>query len=370
MLTAVILVGGEGTRLRPLTTRTPKPMLPLVDRPLLAYTFEHLAKHGVGRAVLSCGFLPTQIEAYFGGSYDGMEVEYRVEASPLGTAGGIRYGAECRIDGTFLGMNGDSLRMADIGALLDFHREQGALATLLLTPVEDPTRFGLVRLAPDGRVAAFLEKPKPEAIDTNLINAGLYVLEPEVLDLVEPGRRLSIERDVFPQIVEQGRLYGLELPGYWLDVGTPESYLQAHRDVLERRADTAVGELLGDDFLFVDPSARIAAGAHVIPPAFVGAGAVVEAGARIGSRAVIAAGARIGADCVVEDAVIGAGATLGSGVQVLGALVGEGAAVGDGCSVRALAVVGPGARVGEGNMLDAGVRVGANAEIAPRSLAF
>ena len=370
MLTAVILVGGEGTRLRPLTTRTPKPMLPLVDRPLLTYTFEHLARYGVGRAVLSCGYLPTKIQAHFGDSHGDMEVEYRVEASPLGTAGGIRYGAEGRIDGTFLGINGDSLRMADIGALLDFHRAKGALATLLLTPVEDPTRFGLVRLAPDGRVVAFVEKPRPEEIDTNLINAGFYVLEPEVLDLVAPDRPVSIERDVFPRIVEQGRLYGLALPGYWLDVGTPESYLQAHRDVLERQLETVVGELLGDDFLFVDPSARIAAGAHIVPPAFVGAGAVVEAGARIGSRAVIAAGARVGADCVVEDAVVGAGATLGKGVQVHRALVGEGAAVGDGCSIRALSVVGPGARVGEGNMLDAGVRLGADAELAPRSLAF
>jgi mannose-1-phosphate guanylyltransferase len=227
-----------------------------------------------------------------------------------------------------------------------------------------------VRLAPDGRVAAFLEKPKPEEIDTNLISAGLYVLEPEVLDLVEAGRRVSIERDVFPRIAEQGRLYGLELPGYWLDVGTPESYLQAHRDVLEGQADTAAGALLGEDFLFVDPTARIAAGVHIVPPAFVGAGAAIGAGARIGSCAVIAAGAQVGAHCVVEDAVIGAGATLGSRVAVHGALVGEGASVGDGCSVRALAVVGPGARVGEGNMLDAGVRVGADAEIAPRSLAF
>ena len=370
MLTAVILVGGEGTRLRPLTTRTPKPMLLLVDRPLLAYTFEQLARHGVGRAVLSCGYLPTQIEAHFGGSHAGLEVEYRVEASPLGTAGGIRYGAQGRIDGTFLGLNGDSLRMADIGALLDFHRSRGALATLLLTPVEDPTRFGLVRLGPDGRVAAFLEKPKPEEIDTNLINAGVYVLEPEVLDLIEPGRQVSIERDVFPRIAEQGRLYGLELPGYWLDIGTPESYLQAHRDVLERQADTAVGELLGEDYVFVDPAARLAASVQVVPPAFVGAGSVIGAGTRVGSRAVIAAGARVGADCVIEDAVIGAGATLGSGVHVHGALVGEGATLGDGCSVRALAVVGPGARVGAGNMLDAGVRVGADAELAPHTLAF
>lgn len=370
MLTAVILVGGEGTRLRPLTARTPKPMLPLVDRPLLAYTFEHLAAHGVGRAVLSCGYLPTQIEAHFGASHEGMEVEYRVEDSPLGTAGGIRYGAEGRIDGTFLGMNGDSLRMADIGALLAFHREQGALATLLLTPVEDPTRFGLVRLAADGKVTGFLEKPRPEEIDTNLINAGLYVLEPEVLDLVPPGKPVSIERDVFPRIVEQGRLYGLALPGYWLDVGTPESYLQAHRDVLEREAETAVGALLGDDFLAIDPSADVAPGAHVVPPAFIGPGAVIEAGARIGSRAVVAAGAHVGPDCIVEDSVIGARARLGRGVHVHGALVGEDATLGDGCSVRSLSVVGPGARVGAGNMLDAGLKIGADADIPARTLAF
>ena len=370
MLTAVILVGGEGTRLRPLTARTPKPMLPLVDRPLLAYTFEHLAAHGVGRAVLSCGYLPTQIEAHFGASHEGMEVEYRVEDSPLGTAGGIRYGAEGRIDGTFLGMNGDSLRTADIGALLAFHREQGALATLLLTPVEDPTRFGLVRLAADGKVTGFLEKPRPEEIDTNLINAGLYVLEPEVLDLVPPGKPVSIERDVFPRIVEQGRLYGLALPGYWLDVGTPESYLQAHRDVLEREAETAVGALLGDDFLAIDPSADVAPGAHVVPPAFIGPGAVIEAGARIGSRAVVAAGAHVGPDCIVEDSVIGARARLGRGVHVHGALVGEDATLGDGCSVRSLSVVGPGACVGAGNMLDAGLKVGADADIPARTLAF
>ena len=370
MLTAVILVGGEGTRLRPLTTRTPKPMLPLVDRPLLAYTFEHLAKHGVGRAVLSCGYLPTQIEAHFGASHEGMEVEYRVEESPLGTAGGIRYGAEGRIDGTFLGMNGDSLRMSDIAGLIAFHREKQALATLLLTPVDDPSRFGLVRTAADGLVTGFLEKPRPEEIDTNLINAGLYVLEPEVLDLVPPGKALSIERDVFPRLVEQGRLYGLAQPGYWLDVGTPESYLQAHRDVLDRTADTAVGELLGDDFLSIEPTATVAPGAHIVPPAFIGPGAVIEAGARVGSRTVIGAGAHVGADCVLEDAVIGARVRLGRGTHVHGALVGEDATLGEGCSVRALAVVGPGARIGDANMLDAGLKIGAGAEIAARTLAF
>ena len=205
-LTAVILVGGEGTRLRPLTKRTPKPMLPLVDRPLLAYTFEHLRRHGVERAVLSCGYLPTPIEEHFGARYGELALDYRVEPSPLGTGGGIRFGAG-GLETTFVALNGDVLHGADLGAMLAFHRETGAAATILLVPVEDPSRYGLVRCGDDGRVRAFVEKPRPEEVDTNLINAGLYVLEPVVLDLVPPGRPVSIERDVFPQLVSDGLLY-------------------------------------------------------------------------------------------------------------------------------------------------------------------
>ncbi len=225
-LPAVILVGGKGTRLHPLTERTRKDMLPLVDRPLLAYTFDHLRRHGVERAILSCGYLPTQIQEYFGEEANGLALEYKVEARPLDTGGAIRFAAE-GLGETFLAVNGDSLREADLARLIEFHRERGAAATILLAPVADPSGYGLVRLNGDGTVRNFLEKPRPEEIDTNLINAGVYVLEPEVLDLIPPGRPVSIEREVFPRLVEAGSLYGLALPGYWLDVGTPESYLQA-----------------------------------------------------------------------------------------------------------------------------------------------
>ena len=237
MLPAVVLVGGLGTRLRPLTDRTRKDMLPLVDRPLLAYTFEHLRRYGVDRAVLSCGFLPTQIEEFFGERWEGLSLAYRVEEQTLGTGGAVRFAAE-GLEETFYAVNGDSLREAELGELARFHRATGAKATILLTPVADPTRYGLVRLRPDGAVESFLEKPRPEEIDTNLINAGVYCLEPEVLDLIPSGRAVSIEREVFPRLVEQGACYGLALPGYWLDVGTPESYLQAHRDVLEGHVET------------------------------------------------------------------------------------------------------------------------------------
>ena len=227
----MILVGGQGTRLRPLTDRTRKDMLPLVDRPLLAYTFEHLARHGVEWARLACGYLPDQLRAHFGGRYGAVSLDYSVEDQPLGSGGGIAFAAR-ELEGSFFALNGDSLREADLGELVAFHRSTGAKATILLTPVADPSRYGLVRTAADGRVESFLEKPRPEEIDTDLINAGLYVLEPEVLDLVPPGRPVSIEREVFPQLAADGAVYGIALPGYWLDVGTPESYLQAHRDVL------------------------------------------------------------------------------------------------------------------------------------------
>jgi len=368
-LPAVILVGGQGTRLRPLTERTRKDMLPIVDRPQLAYTFEHLRRHGVRRGIVSCGYLPTQIQEHFGAAHGDLELEYRVEPEPLGTGGGIAFAA-AGLSGPFFALNGDSLREADLGALLAFHRERGGLATILLTPVDDPARYGLVRLEPDGRVAAFLEKPKPEEIDTNLINAGLYVLEPEVLELVEPGRAVSIEREVFPALAARGAVFGLALPGYWLDIGTPASYLQAHRDVLERTFRTDVGDRLGDDFTFVDPTAEVHPEARLIPPVFVGAGAVLEAGVRAGSVAVVGAGARIGEAATIESAVVGAGAVVGAHAAVEGSIVGEEALVGEGSRLAGLAVVGPGAVVGAGNELNHGVRVGAGQEIPDRALAF
>ncbi len=368
-LQAVILVGGEGTRLRPLTADTPKPMLPLAGRPLLAYTFDHLRRHGVHRAVLSCGYLPTQIEEHFGAETGGLALDYRVEPQPLGTGGAIRFGAEGITD-TFLALNGDSLRAADLDALIAFHRERGARATILLTPVADPTRYGLVRLGENGLVSGFLEKPRPEEIDTDLINAGLYVLEPDVLDLIPSDKAVSIEREVFPRLVEEGSLYGLALPGYWLDVGTPESYLQAHRDVLERNVETEVGDALGADYVSIDPSAQVSPDARLVPPVLVGAGAAIAAGARVGSLAVVGAGARIGEGAVVEDAVVGEGATVGESAHVVGSLLGEGSEVAAECVVRGLSVVGPRARIGAGNMLDHGLRVGAGETIPPGAVTF
>jgi mannose-1-phosphate guanylyltransferase len=365
----VILVGGQGTRLRPLTDRTRKDMLPLVDRPLLSYTFEHLARHGVERAIVSCGYLPHQIGSAFGASHGGLSLEYAVETQPLGTGGAIGFAGR-ELEGSFFALNGDSLREADLSELVRFHRETGAKASILLTPVADPSRYGLVRVAGDGRVETFLEKPRPEDIDTDLINAGLYVLEPDVLDLVPEGRAVSIEREVFPRLAEQGAVFGIALTGYWLDVGTPESYLQAHRDVLERTFQTEVGEALGTDFTLVDPSAEVHPEARLVPPVYVGPGAVVGKAARVGSLAVLGEGSRLGESAVVENAVVGARTVVGEGCVVTGSIVGNDAVVGAGCEVRSLAVVGPGASLGTANVLDHGLRIGADQRIPDRALRF
>jgi mannose-1-phosphate guanylyltransferase len=344
-------------------------MLPLVDRPLLAYTFEHLARHGVERAIVSCGYLPDQIESNFGERHGKLTLEYAIEEEPLGTGGAIGFAAQ-GLDASFFALNGDSLREADLDELVRFHRATGAKATILLTPVADPSRYGLVRVTTDGRVESFLEKPRPEEIDTDLINAGLYVLEPEVLALIPGERSVSIEREVFPRLAEEGSVYGIALPGYWLDIGTPESYLQAHRDVLERSFPTEIGDALGSDFTLVDPSAEVHPGARLVPPVYVGPASVVEDGARVGSLAVLGAGSRLGAGAVVENSVVGARTAVGARSIVVGSIVGDDVEIGGGCEVRNLAVIGPGASIGSANELDHGLRIGADQRIPDQALRF
>jgi mannose-1-phosphate guanylyltransferase len=309
---AVVLVGGEGTRLRPLTNTTPKPMLPLFGQPLLAYAFDHLSSIGVSRIVLACGYLPDAIVDHFGSAVGETPLECTVEPQPLGTGGAIRFAAE-GFEQRFLALNGDSLREADLDALVRFHLERGAAATILLTRVQDPSRYGLVTTDGDGRVTGFIEKPAPEQIVTDQINAGLYILEPEVLDLIEPGRIVSIERDVFPQLAAAGVLYGLALPGYWLDVGTPESFLQAHFDLLGAGGDVTVHRL-----------ARVSGDAELRPPVVVGPHASVAAGARLGPFVHVDRGASISSGAHVVRTAVLPRAVIDVDARVEGAIVAPG----------------------------------------------
>lgn len=356
---ALILVGGEGTRLRPLTSTIPKPVVPLVDRPFIVHMLEWLRRGGVDDVVLACGFLASGVRNVLGdGSRLGIRLRYVEEPRPLGTGGAVKF-AESLLDERFLMLNGDVLTDLDLDAQLVQHQRTGARGTLALIAVDDPTGYGLVNLDASNAVTEFLEKPGPDQpgpnqLDTNLVSAGAYVLEREVLSLLEPGTVASIERDVFPQLVGDG-LYGCPLQGYWLDIGTPERYLQATFDILERTVRTAVGEQLEDSFMAVADD--VTGDGRVVPPALVDDGCRIEAGARIGALAVVGRDVTVGAETIVEQAVVLQGADIGAHCHLRHCIVGAGARIGQATRIEGGAVLGEGVTVGANNVLAHGARL-------------
>jgi len=353
---ALILVGGEGTRLRPLTLTVPKPVVPLVDRPLIRYMIDWLSRHGVDDVVMACGFLAAGVRDVLGeGGDGGPRLRYVEEPESRGTAGAIKF-AERFLEERFLALNGDVLTDLDLSALIELHEERGATATLALHPVDDPSAYGLVRRKQDGEIVEFLEKPEPDQIDTDEISAGAYVLERSVLDLVPEGREVSIEREVFPRLVGEG-LYGRRLPGYWMDIGTPERYLQASWDILERRVDTEVGERVDEHGLLVEGGARVAGGAEVAPPAFVESRTALAAESRIGPLAVLGTGCEVAGGVVIERSALHRGCRIGRGAHLEGAILAAGVQVGEGARVREGAVIGEGARLAAGTEVSEGGRI-------------
>jgi len=339
---AVILVGGFGTRLRPLTRDIPKQMLPVVDRPIIEHVVAHLAGHGVTRVVLSLGFRPEAFaDAYPDGTCAGLPLHYAVEPEPLDTAGAVRFAAlEAGIGAgtgpgsgsegcdTFLVLNGDVLTDLDIGAMVASHRAAGAEATLALTEVDDPSRYGVVPTDAEGRVVGFVEKPDAESAPSRWINAGTYVLEPSILDRIPDGRPVSIEREVFPAMATERRLHAVRSDAYWIDTGTPEAYIRAQVDLV----DGTRGDLPA-----VHPSAQVDPGADV-------------------ERSVVMAGVTVGPGVRLCDAVVMDGATIGAGATVDHSIVGPGAHVGSGASIAGLTVIGATETVGAGIQL-AGVQI-------------
>ena len=297
---AVVLVGGEGTRLRPLTYKTPKQLLPVANVPMIERVVAHLAAHDVEHVVLSMGYRPDAFHtAYPDGHCAGVSITYAVEPEPMGTAGGIGFAARfAEIDDTFIVVNGDVLTDLDIGALVAFHRARGGQATISLTPVDDPSAFGVVPTFEDGRVEAFVEKPPKDEAPTNLINAGTYVLEPSVIEAIPEGRAVSIERETFPSLVGEGALYAMASEGYWVDAGTPPTYLRANLDLKGEPV------LLGEGVV-IDPSA-------VVTDSVIGPGACVGAGARVAESVVLAGavvepGASLARRIVDTDAIVEVG---------------------------------------------------------------
>lgn len=322
---AIVLVGGFGTRLRPLTLDTPKQMLPVVDRPMIERVVSKLGSAGVTTAILSLGYRPDAfLDAYPDDTLAGVSLHYAVEPEPLDTAGAIRFAAiEAGIDSRFIVVNGDVLTDLDIGGLWALHAERGAEGTVALTRVDDPSRYGVVPLDADGRVEAFIEKPPPGEAPSNWINAGTYVLEPSVIDRIPTGRRVSIEREVFPEMVTDSALFGLQSDAYWVDAGTPDAYLRCQLDLVDgtRANETAVSLT-----------------------AQVAADAVVE-------HSIIMAGAAVAGGAVVRDSVLLPGAVVEPGATVDGSIVGPGSVIGRGATLSGLTVIGHGITIDPGATL-------------------
>jgi mannose-1-phosphate guanylyltransferase len=337
---ALILVGGEGTRLRPLTETVPKAVMPLAGRPFLSYMIDWLARHGVDEIVLACGYRADVVREVLGEG-GSPKIRYVSEPEPRGTGGAIKFAA-AELDERFLALNGDVLTDLDLGALISSHEQRGARASLGLYPVDDATGYGLVKYDSDGAVSEFLEKP--EVPGPGEINAGTYVLERSVLDLIPDGEMVSVERDVFPRLIGEG-LHALPLPGYWMDIGTPDRYLQATWDILERRVETELGDRLDDDGRLVDADVDLDERATVTGAALIEAGARIGPEAVVGPRAVVGSSCEIEAQATVSSSVLLEDCRVGEGATVRGSIAGSGAQVSAGATVADGSVLGPGERV-------------------------
>jgi mannose-1-phosphate guanylyltransferase len=336
---ALVLAGGQGTRLRPLTLTTPKPVMPLAGRPFLTFMLSWLKRHGVDDAILSCGFMSAAVEEVLGDEYDGIRLHHVVEEEKLDTAGPVRLAFdEGLLQERLFVLNGDCLADLDLTAELAFHESVGASVTLALMAVEDTSAYGVVPTDDEGRVEAFLEK-QSGPVPTNRINAGAYVLERSVVEeRIEPGRPVSFEREVFPGLVGDG-LYGWEATGYWIDIGTPERYLEATYDLLAGRVPSTLPERDVTDSL--------------IPAS------CIVSGARIGPLSVLGEHCSVGTDAVVERSVLHQSVRVGADANVVGSVLADGVVVGDG------ARIGPDAVIGAGAEIAAGAVVGSEARIEP-----
>jgi mannose-1-phosphate guanylyltransferase len=365
---AVVLVGGQGSRLRPVTYDIPKALVPLRNRPFMGYMLDFLRRGGLSGAVLSLGYLPDPIQNYLRGKQDldSFSVDYAVEDHALGTAGGIK-NAEKYLDGeTLVVVNGDVLTSMDLTMAIRVHKASDALATIILTSVEDPTAYGLVDVDHEMLVHRFIEKPAADEVTTNLVNAGIYVLEPEVLGMIPAGREVSIEREIFPELQDSGRLRAHISSSYWRDIGTPRSYLAASHDVLSG----AVGVAEDFDYMDVHPSVERGKNVRLLPPVSIDEGCKISHLATIGGRSSLGKGCVVGEGAVVEGSILLEGAEVEAGAVVRGSIVGPHARVGTNSILRGLSVLGARCVVGEGNVLDQGIRVNPGVVISPRSLRF
>ena len=355
---AVILVGGEATRLRPLTCNTPKIMIPVLNRPFFEHLVGYLKKHNIIDIILAVGKSAEQIQAHFGdGSKLGVRLTYSIENLPLGTAGAVK-NAERLLDDSFVVLNGDIFTDIDLSVMIRLHRKNKAIASLALTPVEDPTIYGVVETDSEGRVKHFIEKPSRDKVTTNMINAGIYILEPDILSYIAPNTFSMFERDVFPPLLEKEQVvYGYPFQDCWIDMGTPDKYLRLQHDLL--------GRYVGDKSIEFEGESFVHSSARIVGPAVIGEGCSIDRNCMVRGPAVLGARCRLEEGAVIEGAIlwqdcqIARGAKLRNCVVACRCSIGEESEILDGC------ILGDDVLVGKGSKLSQGLKVWPGKTIEP-----
>ncbi len=368
---AVVLVGGLGTRLRPLTCNTPKPMIPLVNQPFIEHMIENMRDQGITEVILAVQYLAERFRESLGdGSRLGVKVHIVEEPEPRGTAGAVK-NVEHMLDGTTFVFNGDVMTDLDLRAMLAFHRERESLLTIALTPVDDPTSFGLVETDDAGRIRRFLEKPRPEDVTTNMINAGTYIIEPQVFRYVPPAQFYMFERGLFPVMLQTSDpMFGFPSQSYWTDVGKPQTYLEVHHDILIGKVRYKFrGEQIADRVWAEGPT-EIHPTAQIVGPVVLGSSVKIGAGAKIIGPTVIGSGCVIGASAMLEGVVLWEHNTIGEGALLRSCVLGRDNQIGGKAHVADGTIIGDNCSIGADNRLERGIRIWPGTELKDQAISF
>jgi len=360
---AIILAGGEATRLRPLTCNTAKAMVPVLNHPFLEHFIAYLKKHSITEIILALGQRIDQIQSYFGdGNNFDVKITYSVEDFPLGTAGAVKH-IEKLLNDSFIVFNGDVFTDIDLTAMMNLHREKKAIISIALTPVEDPTIYGVVETDSDGKVKRFVEKPSWDKATTNMINAGIYIMEPSVLSYIVPNVFFMFERDVFPSLLERGEaIFAYPSEAYWIDIGTPEKYLRLNQDLLHCH--------IGDKGIEFEGQSFVHSSAQIEGPVIIGEGCSVEKDSMVRGPTAVGSGCQIEEGAIIEGSVLWQNCKVGRGAKLRNCLVASNCYIEEESEVLDNCVLGDNVRVGKGNKLSQGIRIWPDKSIEPNAISF
>ena len=368
----VILAGGKGTRMRPLTYINPKPMLPLINRPFMEYFITRLKTYGIKEIILSTGYLPEAFDIYFGnGSKFGVKLTYVTEETPLGTCGAVKNVEKYLGNEPFMVFNGDILTAINLKQMIAFHKSKKADITISLTPVEDPTAYGLVPVDQEGKVIEFLEKPSLEEITTNLINAGTYIIEPHIMGHVPSGENYSFERGLFPKALKLGyKIYGFVSDAYWLDVGTPEKYMAAHFDILDKKVAFNFPYRRTNPNIYIGEGVKYKKSNLTSGPVVIGRNTVIGEDVKLLPHSVIGSNCNISERASISGSILFDNCNIGNNCIIRDSIIAGNVNIGDNVKIEGNSVIGDNTVIDNDNILKNGIKINVNSHIEARQISF